>query len=113
MSTVEFDASRGQPRELSNSTTALKDLIFNGDGHNCPDNCMRPVGLAWDVKGRLWVTADSTGEIYVLEKQLETPTAGDGIMVTEQAKSAAAGSVATWGGLGLLFHAVVAVFAVL
>ncbi|TLD30435.1 hypothetical protein PspLS_02659 [Pyricularia sp. CBS 133598] len=112
VSTVDFDASSGQPKEPSNSTTALKDLIFNGDGHNCPDNCMRPVGLAWDVKGRLWVTADSTGEIYVLERQLETPTTGHGIMVMEAAKSAA-GSVAPWGGLGLLLHAVVAVFAIL
>lgn len=33
----------------------------------CPDDCFRPVGLAWDSKGRLWFSSDSTGEIYVLQ----------------------------------------------
>jgi hypothetical protein len=40
----------------------------------CPDNCFRPVGLAWDSKDRLFVTSDSTGEIFILERQSGTPT---------------------------------------
>lgn len=112
VSTVEFEATRGDPKEASTSTTALKDLIYNGDGHKCPDNCMRPVGLAWDAKGRLWVTADSTGEIYVLEKQSGTPTVSDGVMVTEPAKSAAV-TVVHWGLTGLCFHGILVVMAAL
>jgi hypothetical protein len=51
---------------------------------NCPSKCFRPVGLAWDSKGRLWMTSDSTGEIYVLQKQSGTPTAtASGRIVTE------------------------------
>lgn len=42
-------------------------MLTNPDLSNCPDNCFRPVGLAWDTKGRLWFSSDSTGEIFVLE----------------------------------------------
>ena len=42
--------------------------MTNPDLGKCPDECFRPVGLAWDEEGRLWVTSDSTGEIYVLRK---------------------------------------------
>ena len=42
--------------------------MTNPDLSKCPDACFRPVGLAWDSEGRLWVTSDSTGEIYVLRR---------------------------------------------
>lgn len=48
--------------------------MTNPDLSKCPDECFRPVGLAWDGEGRLWVTSDSTGEIYVLRRAEE----GDG-----------------------------------
>ncbi len=32
-------------------------------------DCFRPVGLTWDSKDRLWMSSDTTGEIYVLMKR--------------------------------------------
>jgi hypothetical protein len=32
----------------------------------CPTGCFRPVGLAFDGQGRLFMSSDSTGEIYVI-----------------------------------------------
>ncbi|SPO07480.1 related to L-sorbosone dehydrogenase [Cephalotrichum gorgonifer] len=66
VSSVAF--SDGQPVERVSSNTALSDVMTNPDLSRCPDECFRPVGLAWDKEGRLWVTSDSTGEIYVLKR---------------------------------------------
>lgn len=33
------------------------------DNTKCPSECLRPVGLAFDGKGRLFVSSDSTGEV--------------------------------------------------
>lgn len=44
------------------------DIFANADNSKCPDGCFRPVGLALDGKERLWMSSDSTGELYVLAK---------------------------------------------
>jgi hypothetical protein len=31
--------------------------------------CFRPVGVAFDTKGRLYMSSDSTGEVYVIERE--------------------------------------------
>ncbi|CAK7231190.1 hypothetical protein SBRCBS47491_007847 [Sporothrix bragantina] len=62
----------GQPMALSNSTTAAEDIMWNADMSICPEGCFRPVGLALDSKGRIFVASDSTGEIYVLQKTAAT-----------------------------------------
>ncbi|RTE73873.1 hypothetical protein BHE90_011696 [Fusarium euwallaceae] len=56
----------GRPTSSSNSKNATTTIISNPDLSNCPDDCFRPVGLAWDSEGRLWFSSDSTGEIFVL-----------------------------------------------
>jgi hypothetical protein len=48
--------------------------MSNQDVTKCPDTCFRPVGLAFDSKGRLFMTSDSTGEIYII-----TATNGAGV----------------------------------
>ncbi|QUC21958.1 uncharacterized protein UV8b_06199 [Ustilaginoidea virens] len=67
----------GQPDDSRNSTVAATDILTNPDLKNCPDRCFRPVGLAWDSKGRLWFTSDRTGEIFVLEYN-DGPANGSG-----------------------------------
>lgn len=61
---------------------AATPILSNEDLSNCPDDCFRPVGLAWDADGRLWFTSDSTGEIYVLQQSDSggngNGTSGDG-----------------------------------
>ncbi|KAJ7511831.1 hypothetical protein B0H11DRAFT_716542 [Mycena galericulata] len=51
---------------------------FHGDDYSfviqaanltsCPGNCIRPVGLAFNRSGVLYVSSDSSGELFVLEK---------------------------------------------
>jgi hypothetical protein len=42
--------------------------VSNVDTSKCPDACFRPVGLAWDNKGRLFMSSDATGEVYVITR---------------------------------------------
>lgn len=60
--------SNGSPVEASDSKTAAKDIFSNSDNSKCPNSCFRPVGLALDSKGRLFMSSDSTGEIWMLVK---------------------------------------------
>ncbi|KAF1835514.1 soluble quino protein glucose dehydrogenase [Decorospora gaudefroyi] len=68
LSLVEFD-SNGSPTAPENSTDAATDIVANPDLSECPGSCFRPVGLAWDSQGRLFMSSDSTGEIYVITKE--------------------------------------------
>lgn len=67
LSVIAF--SNGSPTAPPNSTTAAVDILSNRDVSRCPDQCFRPVGLAWDKQGRLFMSSDSTGEIWVVEKE--------------------------------------------
>ena len=67
VSVVEF--AGGEPLDASDSMTAATDIFSNADNSACPDNCFRPVGLAWDANGRLFMSSDSTGEIYVITRE--------------------------------------------
>lgn len=79
VSSISFNPSTGDPVASTDSTNALAaDIITNKDNSVCPDKCFRPVGLAFDSQGRLWMASDSTGEIYVLQK---TGEGGEGKFV--------------------------------
>lgn len=67
--------SDGEPVAPSNSTTALVDVFANANNSVCPNNCFRPVGMAIDNVGRIFVSSDATGEIYVVIRDGETATA--------------------------------------
>ncbi|KAF2667815.1 soluble quino protein glucose dehydrogenase [Microthyrium microscopicum] len=70
---VPFTTS-GEPIASSNSTNSWQTIMSNPDNTKCPGSCFRPVGLAFDSKGRLFMTSDATGEIYVI-----TATNGTGV----------------------------------
>ncbi len=72
--------------------TAAVDVLSTPDLANCPDGCFRPVGLAWDAKGRLWVTSDSTGEIFILNQNGTSDDGGNSI----GSRSLVADKAATW-----------------
>lgn len=79
LAAIQFDADAGQPIEPADSTTAATAIISNADNNaRCPDECFRPVGLAWDSQGRLFMSSDATGEIYVLQQQNDTGTGSEG-----------------------------------
>ncbi|KAK9424196.1 putative Glucose sorbosone dehydrogenase [Seiridium unicorne] len=100
LSSVEF--ANGQPVAASDSTDSLKNIISNADNSACPDHCFRPVGLALDSQGRLFMSSDATGEIYVLAQAEVTTTGGpttsgtpSGTLVTPSATDS--GNVGSYG----------------
>lgn len=46
----------------------MGDVLANADNSACPDHCFRPVGIAFDDQGRLFMSSDASGEIYVIVK---------------------------------------------
>ncbi|KAH8598696.1 soluble quino protein glucose/sorbosone dehydrogenase [Bisporella sp. PMI_857] len=76
ISAIAFN--NGSPVAAPDSTTSTKDIMTNQDNSQCPDSCFRPVGLALDSNGRIFMSSDSTGEIYILAKgSLSTATPTD------------------------------------
>jgi glucose/arabinose dehydrogenase len=80
---VEF--ANGNPVEPSTSTTAARSVLFMEDASPCnggDGTCLRPVGLAWDAQGRLFMTSDGTGELWVVTRTDGSPTSGAGSNAT-------------------------------
>ncbi|KAK1997763.1 glucose sorbosone dehydrogenase [Colletotrichum falcatum] len=101
LAAVEF--SNGEPVARSDSTDALKSIMYNKDLSACPGQCFRPVGLAWDAQDRLFMTSDSTGEVYVLRQTDAAPTSTTpGTVVTATAKPGVANGVAPSLASGLV-----------
>ena len=73
LSVIPFQ--NGEPVAVSNNNSAATDIFSNADNSKCPQNCFRPVGIAFDSQGRLFVSSDATGEIYVVQKNQASPGA--------------------------------------
>ncbi|KAI1134646.1 soluble quino protein glucose dehydrogenase [Hypoxylon sp. FL0543] len=56
----------GQPVANVSDTTAVEYVLENQDNTKCPGACFRPVGLAFDKQGRLFMTSDQSGELFVI-----------------------------------------------
>ena len=59
----------GEPVAQPDNSTSTLDIFKNMDNGKCPDNCFRPVGLAFDRQGRLFMSSDASGEIYVISRE--------------------------------------------
>ncbi|OAG37787.1 hypothetical protein AYO21_08030 [Fonsecaea monophora] len=70
LSVVAF-TSDGQPVDDITSKTAAVDIFANADNSKCPANCFRPVGMAIDDRGRIFVSSDASGEVYLITKVSE------------------------------------------
>ena len=46
------------------------------------NSCYRPVGLAFDMYGNLWMTSDSTGELYVISRSNRPNITENGTVIT-------------------------------
>ena len=74
VSKVDFD--NGVPKAAPTSKTAVIDIMSNVDVSKCGqiepyvwnNLCFRPAGLAFDKAGRLFMSSDQTGEIWVITK---------------------------------------------
>ena len=113
LSVIEF--ANGQPVQPSNSTTAAVDIVSNQDNSVCPGKCFRPVGLAWDSQGRLFMSSDATGEIYMIVRADGNATSSVGSNATGTVPSATSGTGSSssptktgaagrvgWSGLAML-----------
>lgn len=66
LSVVQFE--NGEPVDAVDSTTAAVDIVANEDLTACPDNCLRPVAMAFDSQGRMFMSSDASGEIYLVTR---------------------------------------------
>ncbi|RYP76507.1 hypothetical protein DL771_001741 [Monosporascus sp. 5C6A] len=82
LSSVTF--ADGAPVDPPTSTTSLRSILSNADLGRCPDECFRPAGLALDAQGRLFMSSDSTGEIYVLVQSEVSATDTGGLSGGEE-----------------------------
>ncbi|KAI4280397.1 MAG: hypothetical protein L6R38_004492 [Xanthoria sp. 2 TBL-2021] len=85
LSVIPF--ANGEPVADPDNKTATSDVLTNADNSKCPRGCFRPVGIAFDRQGRLFMSSDSTGEIYVLVRDQTSPgntgsTSGNGATPT-------------------------------
>ncbi|KAK5658032.1 hypothetical protein OQA88_2587 [Cercophora sp. LCS_1] len=101
VATIEFDPRTGEPTAAHTTHNPFTEIMTNPDHTKCPGECFRPAGLAVDAKGRVWMTSDTTGEIYVLERRSGTPTTGpSGSLVTATGTSGGGKSGMGWGVFG-------------
>jgi hypothetical protein len=56
----------GADSQPTSSPLAGTQIMANPDNTQCPNSCFRPTGLALDSKGRLFMSSDATGEIYLI-----------------------------------------------
>ncbi|KAK0617420.1 soluble quino protein glucose/sorbosone dehydrogenase [Immersiella caudata] len=97
VSAVAFDPQRGEPVDRPDSRTAAVDVLVNADVSSCPRNCFRPAGLAVDGEDRIFMTSDSTGEIYVVARTVRDEGGGGGNGGGDGLGSGAAGKGGSWG----------------
>ena len=67
LSVIAFE--NGEPVAAPDNNTSYMDIVTNTDNSKCPDNCFRPVGMAIDGQGRIFMSSDASGEIYVVMKE--------------------------------------------
>jgi len=64
---VRIPFSSGAPIASASTTTGYSFILQAPDLSKCPNGCARPVGLAFDPLGRLFVSSDTTGEVFLVE----------------------------------------------
>ncbi|KAF2173252.1 hypothetical protein M409DRAFT_62814 [Zasmidium cellare ATCC 36951] len=95
---VEFE--NGEPVAANTSRDAAVPIMSNQDLSACPDGCFRPVGLAWDSNGRLFMSSDSTGEIYMIVRADGNATSSVGSNATGTIPGVTAGNSTRTGSGG-------------
>ena len=66
LSVVRFQ--NGQPVSNSDAIDAETIIVSNQDNSKCPANCFRPVAMAFDTRGRIFMSSDASGEIYMVSR---------------------------------------------
>ncbi|MCJ1308168.1 hypothetical protein MMC25_001820 [Agyrium rufum] len=87
VSVIPFE--NGEPVAKSDNNTATTDIFSNMDNSVCPNNCFRPAGMAFDSQGRLFVSSDASGEIYIVVRDASVNQTGS---VSPSASPSASGT---------------------
>ncbi|KAL8719371.1 MAG: hypothetical protein Q9225_003628 [Loekoesia sp. 1 TL-2023] len=101
LSVIPF--ANGEPVPAPDNKTAAVDVLTNADNSKCPQNCFRPVGIAFDQQGRLFMSSDATGEIYVVVRDQAsqgntgTSTSGAPTPTTSPSGTGRYTARSTWG----------------
>ena len=66
VSTIAF--ANGEPVAPANSNTSYTNVFASADNTACPKNCFTALGMAFVGHGRMFVSSDLSGEIYVMSK---------------------------------------------
>ena len=108
LSVIPFE--NGEPVAQPDNSSSYMDVFANADNSVCPDNCFRPVGMAIDGQGRLFMSSDASGEIYVISQTQESNGTfeGDSSDNGDQSDSGAASTMVS--NVGLVLLSVFAVF---
>ncbi|PVG01896.1 soluble quino protein glucose dehydrogenase [Serendipita vermifera] len=64
---VRIPWSGNGPSSSVDSKEGYNFIVQAPDMNSCPGECFRPVGLAFDQRGRLFGSSDSTGEIFIVQ----------------------------------------------
>lgn len=97
LSLVQFE--NGQPVDATDSLTAATDIVANEDNSVCPDDCLRPVAMAFDSQGRIFMSSDSSGEIYLVTRDTSSNSTGEGTGTSTSASPSASASATSAGVL--------------
>ena len=102
VSLIQFQ--NGEPVDPSTSNTSTTDIFANMDNSQCPTNCFRPVGLAFDKQGRMFVSSDASGEIYVVMKDATATGSANGTSTgSAPAATTSASAAGTYSAQQLMF----------
>jgi hypothetical protein len=66
----------GQPVEAADEKDPEMRVLWNGDLMACPERCFRPAGVAVGQEGEVFVTGDSTGDLWVVKRTGENAGGG-------------------------------------
>jgi len=98
LSLVQFE--NGQPADASDSLTAATDIVANEDNSVCPDSCFRPAAMAFDSQGRIFMSSDASGEIYLVRRDPSSNGTGTS---TSASPSASASSTSSSSSTGICY----------
>ena len=56
----------GQPKASASAKNGAVPIMENPNTASCPMSCFRPVGLVIDSKKRIFMTSDTSGEVYAI-----------------------------------------------
>ncbi|KAK7193495.1 nhl repeat-containing protein [Paraphaeosphaeria sporulosa] len=68
LSRVAWNPQTGQPvANVTSGAGAAENIMVNANNNaGCPNRCFRPAGLAWSPSGKLFLSSDTTNEIWVI-----------------------------------------------